>query len=552
MLGRRPNLTLASSSAGENMEHSSSDTQHTEHHFRQACVELDRLLRAGEPCRVEELFAAYPELIENTEYALELVYREFDTRRELGQRLAPVDWYARFPQWRDRLRRLFEVDEMFDSVNRADRPFVDTALPSPEMTETESEFKTGRSKNLELLGEVGRGGMGVIFRARDLSLGRDLAVKVLRPEHRNDMEVRRRFVEEAQIGGQLQHPGVVPVHEFGSLPDGRPFFTMKLIQGQTLAELLQQRADPADCRPRFLKIFEQVCETVAYAHSRAVIHRDLKPANIMVGAFGEVQVMDWGLAKVIARDNDTVQDNKSSDTIRTVRVNGDGASQAGAVMGTLAYMSPEQARGEVNRLDERCDVFGLAAILCEILTGMPPFTTRASEIDQLANAHTRLACSNADAELIRLARRCLAFEREDRPRNAGEMTATLRDYLQSVDARLRQAELARAEAQAKAMEERKRRRLTAWLAASVLALVVVAGGSAWWIDQKRVARQQELARKNRTRQKPSKDYSGRRPDFKGKSSYPRHTPRCGKPRVVSMPGRLTNACGEKSPISETT
>src|SRR5439155_12137203 len=107
------------------------------------------------------------------------------------------------------------------------------------------------------------------------------------------------FLEEAQISGQLQHPGIVPVYELGAFADQRPYFTMKLVKGQTLATLLAQRGEPGQDRPRFLKVFEQVCQTLAYAHARGVIHRDLKPANVMVGKFGEVQVMDWGLAKVL-------------------------------------------------------------------------------------------------------------------------------------------------------------------------------------------------------------------------------------------------------------
>ena len=141
--------------------------------------------------------------------------------------------------------------------------------------------------------------MGAIFQGRDLDLGRDLAVKVIREEHRDHPEMVRRFVEEAQIGGQLQHPGIVPVHELGRLPDGRMFIAMKLVRGRTLAALLAARRGPDEERMRFLSIFEQVCQTMAYAHSKGVIHRDLKPSNVMVGSFGEVQVMDWGLAKVL-------------------------------------------------------------------------------------------------------------------------------------------------------------------------------------------------------------------------------------------------------------
>jgi hypothetical protein len=125
--------------------------------------------------------------------------------------------------------------------------------------------------------------MGAVHKGRDASLGREVAVKVLLEAHQEKPDLVRRFVEEAQIGGQLQHPGVVPVYELGQFPDPRPYFTMKLVKGRTLAQLLAERTDPAQDRPRFLKVFEQVCQALAYAHARGVIHRDLKPSNVMVG-----------------------------------------------------------------------------------------------------------------------------------------------------------------------------------------------------------------------------------------------------------------------------
>src|SRR5262249_2631985 len=153
------------------------------------------------------------------------------------------------------------------------------------------------------------------------------------------------------------HPGVVPVHELGRSADGRPYFTMKLVKGRTLADLLKERTSPAQDLPRFLGIFQQVCQTLAYAHSKRVIHRDLNPQNVMVGAFGEVQVMDWGLAKVLGG-----APAEAPSALRTVRTEQSGASsQDGSVMGTPAYMAPERARGEVDQLDERADVFGLGA-----------------------------------------------------------------------------------------------------------------------------------------------------------------------------------------------
>jgi serine/threonine-protein kinase len=165
------------------------------------------------------------------------------------------------------------------------------------------------------------------------------------PRHQDDPDNVRRFVEEARIAGQLQHPGIVPVYDLGRFPDRRPFFTMKLVQGRTLAELLAQRRHPGHDLPRFLKICEQVCQTLAYAHSKGVIHRDLKPSNVMVGAFGEVQVMDWGLAKVLTRGRPQLAEQASgASTLRGEQT--PSLTWVGQVMGTPGYMAPEQARGK--------------------------------------------------------------------------------------------------------------------------------------------------------------------------------------------------------------
>src|SRR5262249_24151610 len=150
--------------------------------------------------------------------------------------------------------------------------------------------------------EVGRGGMGLVLRAHDATFNRTLAIKVLLIAPDEQPQLASRFLDEAQIMGQLQHPGIPPVHHLGTLNDGRPFFTMKLIQGRTLSELLRESPHTAQDIARFVSVFGQICQTIGYAHSRGILHRDLKPENVMVGAFGEVQVMDWGLAKVLGKE----------------------------------------------------------------------------------------------------------------------------------------------------------------------------------------------------------------------------------------------------------
>jgi serine/threonine-protein kinase len=375
---------------------------------------------------------------------------------------------------------------------------------------------TGR---LQLHGEIARGGMGAVLKGRDTDLGRDIAVKVLLETHQGKTELVQRFVEEAQIAGQLQHPGIAPVYELGQFADQRPYFTMKLVKGKTLAALLAARKDPAEERSKFVGIFAQVCQTLAYAHARGVIHRDLKPANVMVGAFGEVQVMDWGLAKVLAEggvaDEEKAHLHHTVSVIRTQRSLGSSAPEgigshtvAGSMLGTPAYMAPEQARGDVELIDERADVFGLGAILCEILTGQPPYTGKKAEVQRKAqtasldDAYARLDGCGADAELMGLAKSCLAVEPWDRPRDAGQVTEAVTAYQNSVAERLRQAELAHAaeaaraeeaqataaEAEAKARAERRSRRLTLALAASVL-LAGVLGAAGWrWVELDRIGR----------------------------------------------------------------
>ncbi len=349
-------------------------------------------------------------------------------------------------------------------------------------TSSELPVPGDRPARYQIFGEIARGGMGAVLKARDPDLGRELAVKVLLGAHRDNPDLVRRFVEEAQVGGQLQHPGIVPVYEIGLDAARRPYFAMKLVRGRTLAALLQDRPDPSHERRRFLAIFEQVCQTIAYAHARGVIHRDLKPANIMVGAFGEVQVVDWGLAKVLGRGGVADERRSSSTDAEPSRPTSSGSrSEAGSVLGTPSYMPPEQARGEVEGLDERADVFALGAILCEILTGSPPYVGTQAEALLLARqgataeAFARLDAGDSDAELIDLTKRCLASRREGRPREAGAVARAVSAHLASADERARAAERDAAAARARAASERRARRLTVALATVVLLATLAAG-----------------------------------------------------------------------------
>ncbi|MBM3984029.1 MAG: hypothetical protein FJ304_27940, partial [Planctomycetes bacterium] len=320
--------------------------------------------------------------------------------------------------------------------------------------------------------EIARGGMGVVYAARDLAFGREVAIKVMKP----GMNATA-FVREARVTGRLPHPGVPPVYALGALPDGRPYLAMKLIRGDTLDTVLKRRTEFVTDRGRLLAAFEQMCHAVGYAHAQGIIHRDLKPSNVMVGAFGEVQVMDWGLAREVTSGQSAVSGEEQPGTPTTPDATDDALKTvAGQIKGTPAYMAPEQARGEP--VDARADVFALGGILAAVLTGKPPFAgnsvmdtiIRAAQAE-LGETLARLDATGADAELLALCKKCLAAKANDRYSDATELALAVAAYRAEVEARLLQAERERAAAE----ERRKRRFAQRALVASVL-LLLLAGG----------------------------------------------------------------------------
>ncbi len=233
-----------------------------------------------------------------------------------------------------------------------------------------------------LLEKFASGGMGTVYLAEDTQLQRKVALKVLHTPDASG-ELSARMLREARVIAQLEHPSIVPVHDVGALPDGRVFYVMKFVQGRRL----DQYAHAESALPDRLRIFQKICEAVAFAHTNGVIHRDLKPENIMVGAFGEVLVMDWGLAKIVAEeegrktgsnngdsksreDGSKCRDDKlRASNLQQPAASGQHQTLHGTVMGTPAYMAPEQKRGDIAQIDHRSDVYALGAILKILLTG---------------------------------------------------------------------------------------------------------------------------------------------------------------------------------------
>ncbi len=258
--------------------------------------------------------------------------------------------------------------------------------------------------------ELARGGMGTVYLAEDTELNRQVAIKVLSATEISD-DLRRRMIREAQIIARLEHPGIVPVHDVGELADGRVFYAMKLVRGVRLDEYA---ANTGSTRERLRK-FQAVCDAVAFAHAHGVIHRDLKPQNIMIGSFGEVLVLDWGVAKILRDDPRPVA--SEADTLMLPgpdqpNPNTTSDTSQGTVIGTRQYMSPEQARGEVDRLDERSDIYSLGAVFYFLLTDQAPNDDKPRAVNPKVTKPAEAVCLKA-----------MARDRSNRYASAAELSA---------------------------------------------------------------------------------------------------------------------------------
>jgi hypothetical protein len=313
----------------------------------------------------------------------------------------------------------------------ADAAFAKTVLQGLERSAapTTGAAPVGRERYV-VAGLIGEGGMGRVVEARDLQFSRIVAIKQLRKELAGS-SARERFMLEALVTGNLEHSGVPTVHERGELSDGSPFYAMHLVKGQTLGEIVAA-AGTLEERLKIVPAIIKVAHTLGYAHERGVVHRDIKPDNVIVGRYGEVVVLDWGIAKV--RGVPTSAPSTSDDPLASGSVGLSSRTSHGSVVGTPAYMSPEQASGHVDAVDERTDVFALGALLYHLLAGRAPYggTSAREVVQRAAKAEFEplaTAAPKAPRGIRAICEKAMSRDPGERHRTAAELAEALETYV---------------------------------------------------------------------------------------------------------------------------
>jgi serine/threonine-protein kinase len=341
---------------------------------------------------------------------------------ERRPRVGAIGWLLRLARDSTRITRTWSASSR-DTMRRADGRASHAA--APDSASDSSPVPSVQPRYVDI-GEINRGGMGSVRLVRDTTLLREVAMKLLTPELAAQEPFVEQFIEEAQITAQMDHPNIVPVHDLGVDANGTAYFTMKAVRGHSLYYWLAEGRRPPGSSERLsegLEIFLKACDAVSFAHSRGVVHRDLKTDNVMVGEFGAVYVVDWGLALLVRRGVETITRRRRT-------------SEGSAPLGTVAYMSPEAARGEASSCDERTDVFGLGAILYEIVTGVPPYrggTTgelvERAKIGAYTPLNVALDGVGVSKKLLRIVRKAMAGSPDDRYQTAAALKSEVQRFL---------------------------------------------------------------------------------------------------------------------------
>ena len=436
-------------------------------------LEYTRKNPAGPPPVLEDYLARFPQLRDPATLT-RLVLREYLARVEFGDGPFTAEYEKRFPH--------LPVGSELETVvgdHRAER-----AAPHPD--------------GYEVLGEVGKGGMGVVYEARESRLGRVVALKTPKAGGGD----HRRFLTEARIAAALEHPGIVPVHELVTPNGGDPFYTMKLVRGRRLDDAIREfhtHPDPPAGREverrRLLEACLAVIRTMAFAHSKGYVHRDLKPANIVLGEYGETVILDWGLAKRLAEKSDPgAEPEVFGGFLRSApRGAGDGLTMQGEILGTPAYMAPEQAAGRIDLVDERSDVYALGAILYHVLTNAPPHTAaNAREVLRLVRdaepPPPREVARDVPRPLEAVCLRAMAKDRDDRYPAAADLARDLERFLDG------EPVSAYRERPAERFARWSRRHRTLVATATVAAVLAAVGAAAGlYLDERATGQRREQA-----------------------------------------------------------
>jgi serine/threonine-protein kinase len=392
----------------------------------EVCLRFERAWKAGQRPALEDFLGSSPEA-ERGLLCRELIALEMAYRRRTGENPRREEYEARFPS--------VDLNQL---PTLASAPGKEPSACLPHLGSQSS----APGVRFRILREHAKGGLGAVFLAHDEELHRDVALKEIQDTYAHHAESRSRFLFEAEVTGGLEHPGIVPVYGMGRYADGRPFYAMRFIKGESFCDAIRRfhaaegaQRDLGERSLAFRELlgrFVAACNALAYAHARGVLHRDVKPQNIMLGKYGETLLVDWGLAKVVGHRDGLVGSEEG--TLRPASPGDTPPTQMGVIMGTPAYMSPEQAEGRQQELGPASDIYSLGATLYELLTGREPIQGHCSE-EFLIKAKRgewqppRKVRKEIPAALDQICRKAMALRPDDRSTTALELAVDIEHWL---------------------------------------------------------------------------------------------------------------------------